>query len=92
MEHLLIVTNGLLELENEEGEKKRQSTVEVVFRSAHSLKGAAANICAEPTRSLSQQLEQVGAQGDLDDAGDLLQELEDHTKRLRAFAASLKDT
>jgi len=57
---------------------------------AHSLKGSAANICAEPTRRIAAQLEEVGTQDEVISASSLLSELEKQLDRLRAFAASLE--
>lgn len=59
---------------------------------AHSLKGAASNICAEPTRCVAQQLEKMGQQGELVHVDALLGELHDHLERLREFAAPLYAT
>ena len=56
---------------------------------AHSLKGAASNLCAEPTRYTAQQLEQMGNQDQLQGAGSRLEELQAHLDRLQAFALSL---
>lgn len=57
---------------------------------AHSLKGSASNICAEPTRRIAAQLEEVGTQDEVISASSLLSELEKQLDRLRAFAASLE--
>ena len=58
---------------------------------AHGLKGAASNLCAEPTRCVAQQLEQMGQQGTLEGADSMLEELQRHLDRLQEFVASLKD-
>jgi HPt (histidine-containing phosphotransfer) domain-containing protein len=57
---------------------------------AHSLKGAASNICAEPTRLVAQRMEQLGRQGELRAADSLLKELRRHLDRLRTFCGALK--
>jgi CheY-like chemotaxis protein len=57
---------------------------------AHSLKGSASNICAEPTRRIAAQLEEVGTQDEVISASSLLSELEKQLDRLRTFAASLE--
>jgi HPt (histidine-containing phosphotransfer) domain-containing protein len=58
---------------------------------AHSLKGAASNICAEAMRSAAQTLEQMCQQNSLADANVVFEELLKHVDRLRDFAAALKD-
>ena len=57
---------------------------------AHSLRGSASNICAEPMRRIAAQLEEVGTQDEVISASSLLSELEKQLDRLRAFAASLE--
>ncbi len=52
---------------------------------AHGLKGAAASLCAEPTRSLAHQLETMGEKGIFDGAESMLKELKDHLDSLREF-------
>jgi signal transduction histidine kinase/CheY-like chemotaxis protein len=56
---------------------------------AHSLKGSASNICAEPTRSVAQQIESLGKQGRIREANSLIEELHGHLDRLQEFVASL---
>ncbi|MCP4249747.1 MAG: response regulator, partial [bacterium] len=56
---------------------------------AHSLKGAASNICAEPTRATAERLEQMGAEGETAAAEALLDELQQHLDRLRDHVESL---
>jgi len=58
---------------------------------AHSLKGAASNICAEPTRNVAQRFEQMCQQNSLEGASVMLEELQHHVDRLRDFAAALND-
>ena len=58
---------------------------------AHSLKGAASNICAEPVRQIAQRLEQMGKRGDFKDADSALADLQDRLGQLRRFAAALKE-
>ncbi|MBU0717392.1 MAG: response regulator, partial [Planctomycetes bacterium] len=64
---------------------------ERLHAAAHSLKGAASNICAEPTRYVAQELEKRGQQGELQEADSLLEELRQHLDRLQEFAATLKE-
>lgn len=61
-----------------------------LYIAAHSLKGSASNICAEPTRRIAAQLEEVGTQYEVISASSLLSELEKQLDRLRTFAASLE--
>jgi two-component system sensor histidine kinase/response regulator len=56
---------------------------------AHTLRGAAATIVAEPTRLLAQRIEQLGVSGELDQAPAALRDLEAECERLRQFAAPL---
>jgi HPt (histidine-containing phosphotransfer) domain-containing protein len=53
-------------------------------RVAHGIKGAAANLAAEATRSAAATLEQVGKAADLDEAAAVLTKLEEEVERLRA--------
>ncbi len=58
----------------------------VVERTAHTLKGQAANLGAEPFRELAYQMEQSGREGDLDTVRSMLQEFEtEHGKLLKAL-------
>ena len=56
---------------------------------AHSLKGAAANICAEPMRKAALRLEQMGTQADFGEGEAALAELESCFTRLQAFAKTI---
>ena len=56
---------------------------------AHSLRGAAANICAEPTRQAALRLEQMGTQADLGNCEAALAELESHLERLQEFVKTI---
>ena len=53
-------------------------------RVAHGIKGAAANLAAEATRSAAATLEQLGKAADLDAAAAVLTKLEEEVERLRA--------
>ena len=53
--------------------------------SAHGIKGAASNICAEPIRGLAQRIEEMGKQDELEHLDSALVQLQDHMDRLRAF-------
>ena len=56
---------------------------------AHSLKGAASTICAEPVRRVAQQLEELGKRNEFQDVEVALAEVEAHLNRLRDFAETL---
>jgi CheY-like chemotaxis protein/HPt (histidine-containing phosphotransfer) domain-containing protein len=55
---------------------------------AHSLKGSASNICAEPVRSLAARMEELVRTGNLSDAASLLPKLEKHLGRLQECASA----
>jgi CheY-like chemotaxis protein/HPt (histidine-containing phosphotransfer) domain-containing protein len=50
---------------------------------AHSLKGAAANICAEPTRQLSEKLETLCKAGEFQEVGGIAEQLVDQANQLK---------
>ncbi|HEY4367705.1 MAG TPA: response regulator [Steroidobacteraceae bacterium] len=60
-EHLQMIATGLLELENAPGPDAQRTTIEKVFRAAHSLKGAARAVNLLQIESLCQSLEEVFA-------------------------------
>ena len=62
-----------------------RSDAKQVRASAHSIKGAASNICAEPIRDLAQRIEEMGKQDELEHLDSALVQLQDHMDRLRAF-------
>jgi len=51
---------------------------------AHGLKGAVANLKAEPAREAARRLEELGRSGSIDEADRALEHLESEIKRLRA--------
>ncbi|MFQ5590055.1 MAG: response regulator [Phycisphaerae bacterium] len=57
---------------------------------AHDIIGAASNICAEPTRSVSEQIEAAVRNGELARVDPLVRELDLHLERLREYASSLR--
>ena len=57
---------------------------------AHSLKGAASNLCAEPVRSVAQQLEEMGRRGELAGVDTVIADLRDHLERLRESVENLE--
>ena len=61
------------------------SDAKQVQASAHGIKGAASNICAEPIRGLAQRIEEMGKQDELEHLDSALVQLQDHMDRLRAF-------
>ncbi|MFA5065171.1 MAG: hybrid sensor histidine kinase/response regulator [Dehalococcoidia bacterium] len=58
-EHVAALSSGLVELEKETSAKKREASIEVVYREAHSLKGAARSVNAREIETLCQALEGV---------------------------------
>ncbi len=62
-----------------------------VALAAHTLKGAASNICAEPTRRLAQQLELAGNSGTFETAASLLPALQARLDLLQGFVTSLRE-
>ncbi len=56
---------------------------------AHSLKGAASNICAEPVRFAAQQLEEMGQLGDFNEVETIMATLQDHVSALVTFAETI---
>jgi CheY-like chemotaxis protein/HPt (histidine-containing phosphotransfer) domain-containing protein len=54
---------------------------------AHSLKGSASTVSAEPVRSVAERLEELGAGGTIDGADTLLAELEVHLARIQPSTA-----
>jgi CheY-like chemotaxis protein/HPt (histidine-containing phosphotransfer) domain-containing protein len=66
-----------------------QSDAQGVEAVAHSLKGSAANICAEPTRRVAERIEELGRQGAPQAASALLVELETHLDRLQEYDTTL---
>lgn len=57
---------------------------------AHNLKGAAANVCAEPIRRTARRLEELGRWNELGDVDCLLDDLREHVDRLRSFAQTVQ--
>ncbi len=67
-----------------------QGDAETVMRLAHSLKGAAASLSAEPTRAAAYRLELLGRNDDLSTAAEVLALLERRAESLRAFVAGFQ--
>ncbi len=65
-----------------------QADIEKLGAIAHSLKGSASNICAEPTSELARQLEQLTS-SEFTQAAALLLELKVQTDKLQEFASTL---
>jgi len=57
---------------------------------AHSLKGAAANVCAEPIRRTARRLEELSWWNELQDVDRVLADLHEHVGRLRTFAEKVQ--
>lgn len=87
-EHLKMISSGLIELEKTETPDKQAEIVEVVFREAHSLKGAARSVNLTDLEALCQMMEGVFAamkRHELKGSPelfDLLQQAVDHIGRL----------
>ena len=65
---------------------------EAVERGAHSLKGAAASLAAEPLREAAYQLETTGRSGDLGNAAALLDQLKAELKRVEELVQNLEES
>ncbi len=65
------------------------SDAEKMHGAAHSLKGAASNICAESVRAVAQQLEDMGQRGDFNNVNLIVATLQGHVSELVTFAASI---
>src|SRR5437016_2616369 len=58
-EHVGALNRDLLALEKETDRKKRADLLQVLFRTAHSLKGAARSVSVSPIESACHQLEEI---------------------------------
>jgi HPt (histidine-containing phosphotransfer) domain-containing protein len=56
---------------------------------AHNLKGASANVCAEPMHRAALRLEQFGTQADFANIEAVLAELDSHLESLRAYVKTM---
>ena len=65
-----------------------QSDVETVTRLAHTVKGAAANVCAEALREVAMQVEHASREGDLERAASMLDALDAEFERFRIEIAT----
>lgn len=63
-------------------EAVREEDAWALVQEAHGLKGAAANLQADPVSQVSRRLEQMGRERDLDEASAIVDELEDEIDRL----------
>lgn len=62
---------------------------EALTRQAHGLKGAVANLQAEPAQQAARRLEEIGRSENLGKAPDALEELEEEIRRLRSALQEL---
>ena len=62
-----------------------RSDAQQVWASAHGIKGAASNICAEPIRDLAGRIEEMGKRDELEHLDSALVQMQDHVDRLRVF-------
>src|SRR5207302_9484909 len=60
-EHIQAISSGLVDLENASTEELRTSTLETIFRAAHSLKGAARAVNSRDVETVCQSLEDMFA-------------------------------
>ncbi|HFE62882.1 MAG TPA: response regulator [Caldithrix sp.] len=67
----------------------RQKDSEQLMRSAHTFKGALANLAAERGRQLAYQLEQAGRQGEMSQAAGLFAQLKEETGRINQSLVQL---
>jgi len=58
-EHIASISTGLLELEKEISDARKQEVIEIVFRAAHSLKGAARSVNLVLIESICQTMESL---------------------------------
>lgn len=65
-----------------------EGDAEALVEEAHGLKGAVANLKAQPARQAAKRMEELGRDGNLDDAPEALEKLEQRIGRLRS---ALKD-
>jgi signal transduction histidine kinase/HPt (histidine-containing phosphotransfer) domain-containing protein/ActR/RegA family two-component response regulator len=59
--------------------------IETIDREAHSMKGGAANVCAQPLMSVARSLEMLAKSGTLEGAGMLFESLIIETRRLKEY-------
>jgi two-component system chemotaxis sensor kinase CheA len=58
-EHIKAISSGLMDLEKNPGREKVEEVIEIIFREAHSLKGAARSVDLKDVEALCQPLEGV---------------------------------
>jgi HPt (histidine-containing phosphotransfer) domain-containing protein len=58
-------------------------------RAAHNLKGVSANFNANPVHRISEEMERLGQQDELEQAGPLLEQLQAELVRLREYMVGL---
>ncbi len=88
-EHLQAITAGLLELEKTPEPAAQRKIVEVVFRAAHSLKGAARSVDFTQIESLCQSLEDVFASWRQQESVPSLEALDTLHRTLDAMTAAM---
>ena len=62
---------------------------EIVRKEAHSIKGGAANLCADELSKIAFQLENIGKSGDLEGVIEVLERLEKEFSRLDVYVSTL---
>src|SRR5262249_1482921 len=94
-EHLRIISNGLLEAEQEASPERQAELVEASFRSAHSLKGAARAVSLPEIEMICHALESIWAsvkQGRLELSKPLLETLRPAVEQLSDLLVNLETT
>ncbi|MCC6549992.1 MAG: response regulator [Ignavibacteriaceae bacterium] len=94
-EHLMNITNGLLELEQLHGDQERASLLETTFREAHSLKGAARAVGISEIENICQTVESAFAalkQGQLDTNNELFDLLHEGVDLISGFLRAQDDS
>ncbi|MBV6511951.1 MAG: Sensor histidine kinase RcsC [Ignavibacteriaceae bacterium] len=93
-EHLMNITNGLLELEQLHGEEERASLLETTYREAHSLKGAARAVGISEIETICQTVESAFSalkQGQLESAKELFDLLHEGVDLISGFLRAKDD-
>lgn len=93
-EHLMNITNGLLELEQTHGDAERASLLETTYREAHSLKGAARAVGISEIESICQTVESAFAalkQGQLESHKELYDLLHEGVDLISGFLRAQDD-
>ncbi len=66
------------------------TSIELIRKEAHSIKGGSANLTAYDLSSISFELENIGRSGALEEGVMVLEKLENEFQRLEAFAGGMQ--